>query len=155
VPDVVDAATRSRMMAGIRSKNTKPERIVRSGLHRLGYRFSLHGRTLWGTPDLVMPKYQAVIFVHGCFWHGHDCSFFKMPSTRTGFWKRKFERNKLNDESARIALTGAGWRVAVIWECALRQKSEIQIAAEISRISAWLQSRRILLELREHRRKLV
>ena len=96
VADIVDAATRSRMMSGIRSRHTKPERIVRSGLHRLGHRFVLHSRKLKGTPDLVLPKYRAVIFVHGCFWHGHECRLFRMPGTRTEFWRAKIARNRKN-----------------------------------------------------------
>src|SRR6202030_2036472 len=128
----------SRMMAGIRSRDTKPERIVRSGLHAMGFRFGLHNRGLKGTPDLVLPKYGAVIFVHGCFWHGHGCSLFKMPSTRTVFWKAKFERNRINDSSAQRFLTKEGWRVLTIWECALRGRSAIEISALLAGIARWL-----------------
>ena len=92
--DVVDSATRSRMMSGIKGKNTKPELMVRSGLHRLGYRFRLHRKDLPGKPDLVFAKHRAVIFVHGCFWHYHDCHLFKMPSTRREFWETKIGRNR-------------------------------------------------------------
>jgi DNA mismatch endonuclease (patch repair protein) len=153
VADIVDAATRSRMMSGIRSRHTKPERIVRSGLHRLGYRFFLHSRKLKGTPDLVLPKYRAVIFVHGCFWHGHECRLFRMPGTRTEFWKAKIGRNRQNDDSARKALADLGWRVLVIWECALRGHSEKEVASLIQRVSAWLRTSRRSLELCEPRRK--
>jgi DNA mismatch endonuclease (patch repair protein) len=153
VADIVDAATRSRMMSGIRSRHTKPERIVRSGLHRLGYRFALHSRKLKGTPDLVLPKYRAVIFVHGCFWHGHECRLFRMPGTRTEFWKTKIGRNRLNDESARKELAEQGWRVLVIWECTLRGRSEKEIASLLQRASVWLRTSRRSLELREPRRK--
>ena len=146
--DIVDTATRSRMMSGIRSRHTKPERVIRSGLHRLGFRFRLHGRSLPGTPDLVFPRFNAVIFVHGCFWHGHDCRFFKMPGTRTDFWKTKFERNRLTDSSANNALLNAGWRVATVWECALRGRSEVQITRLLFRLSNWLSCRRKSLELR-------
>ena len=153
MPDIVDAATRSRMMAGIRSKNTKPERIVRSGLHRRGFRFGLHSKMLPGTPDLVFPKYRAVIFVHGCFWHAHGCSFFKMPSSRAEFWKGKFARNKAVDRKVRNMLLQDGWRVLVIWECALRGRSEAQIAALLSRVAEWLNSSRPTLELREPKQR--
>jgi len=153
VADIVDAATRSRMMSGIRSRHTKPERIVRSGLHRLGFRFSLHSRRLKGTPDLVLPKYNAVIFVHGCFWHGHECSLFRMPGTRTEFWRAKFARNRENDDSARKALADQGWRVLVIWECALRGRSPKEVTSLLQRVSAWLKTSRRSLELRQPSRK--
>ncbi|MFN3592169.1 MAG: very short patch repair endonuclease [Thermaurantiacus sp.] len=118
--DVVDAATRSRMMSGIRGRNTKLEIIVRSLLHREGFRFRLHVRELPGKPDIVLPKYRAVIFVHGCFWHGHDCPLYRLPATRADFWQNKIDRNRASDRKARDALLAAGWRVAVVWECALR-----------------------------------
>jgi len=118
--DVVDAATRSRMMSGIRGRNTKPEILVRSLLHREGFRFRLHVRELPGKPDIVLPKYRAVIFVHGCFWHGHDCPLYRLPGTRPDFWRNKIDRNRASDRRAREALLAAGWRVAVVWECALR-----------------------------------
>jgi DNA mismatch endonuclease (patch repair protein) len=153
VADNVDAATRSRMMAGIRGKNTKPERIIRSGLHRRGFRFRLHGKNLPGTPDLVLPKYNAVIFVHGCFWHGHDCSFFKMPRTRVEFWKAKFARNGVVDRKARNRLLREGWRVLVIWECVLRGRSDAQIGNLLAHVAAWLKSSLHALELREPRIK--
>ena len=140
-------------MSGIRSRHTKPERIVRSGLHRLGFRFSLHSRRLKGTPDLVLPKYNAVIFVHGCFWHGHECSLFRMPGTRTEFWRAKFARNRENDDSARKALADQGWRVLVIWECALRGRSPKEVTSLLQRVSAWLKTSRRSLELRQPSRK--
>jgi DNA mismatch endonuclease (patch repair protein) len=120
VADVVDAATRSRMMSGIRGRNTKPEILVRSLLHRKGFRFRLHVRELPGRPDIVLQKYHAAIFVHGCFWHGHDCPLYRLPGTRPDFWRNKIDRNRASDRRARDALLAAGWRVAVVWECALR-----------------------------------
>jgi DNA mismatch endonuclease (patch repair protein) len=153
VADIVDQATRSQMMSGIRSRNTKPERIIRSGLHRRGFRFSLHNRRLRGTPDLALPKHGALIFVHGCFWHGHDCHFFKMPSTRPEFWKAKFARNQANDASARATLLEDGWRILTIWECAVRDRPEKDVAALLDRIGAWLKSTRRTLELRGPRRR--
>ena len=108
--DVVSAEVRSRMMAGIRGKNTKPEMIIRRGLHARGFRYLLHDKRLPGKPDLVLPKHRAVIFVNGCFWHGHDCPLFKWPKTRKGFWRTKIARNRENDESAVIALRRSGWR---------------------------------------------
>jgi DNA mismatch endonuclease (patch repair protein) len=137
VADVVDMATRSRMMAGIRGRNTKPEILVRSLLHRQGFRFRLNVRELPGTPDIVLPRYRAAIFVHGCFWHGHDCPLYRLPGTRTGFWKDKIDRNRSNDQKASAALLAASWRVAVIWECALRAtRKEIEDVAQ--RLGEWL-----------------
>jgi DNA mismatch endonuclease (patch repair protein) len=138
VNDVVDSATRSRMMSGIKGKNTKPELAIRSGLHRLGYRFRLHRKDLPGKPDLVFAKYRAVIFVHGCFWHYHDCHLFKMPSTRREFWEAKIGRNQERDREVQAALREAGWRSLVIWECALKGKTRLEFGEAVSRTSAWL-----------------
>lgn len=101
--DVVDTATRSRMMSGIRGTNTRPERHIRSLLHRQGFRFRLHARELPGRPDIVLPRCRAVVFVHGCFWHGHGCPFFRLPGTRREFWQAKMERNRANDHRAATA----------------------------------------------------
>ena len=110
--DTVDAATRSRMMAGIRGKNTSPEMLVLHLLHRAGFRFRIHVRTLPGKPDIVLRKHRAVVLVHGCFWHRHSCHLYRLPSTRTEFWSRKIARNKANDARTVTALRKAGWRVA-------------------------------------------
>ncbi len=107
-------------MSGIRERNTKPEIFVRSLLHREGFRFRLHVRELPGKPDIVLPKYRAAIFVHGCFWHGHNCSLYRLPGTRPDFWQDKIDRNRARDRRVRDGLLAAGWRVAVVWECALR-----------------------------------
>lgn len=117
--DVVDAPTRSRMMGGIRSQNTQPELMVRSVLHGAGFRFRLDS-TLPGRPDIVLPRYKAVIFVHGCFWHAHACKFFKTPSTRQPFWIGKLSANVTRDRRTCRDLLRDGWRVAVVWECATR-----------------------------------
>lgn len=118
--DTVSPAVRSRMMAGIRAKNTKPEMFIRRGLHSMGFRYRLHDRLLPGKPDLVLPKYRAVIFVNGCFWHGHECAIFKWPKTREAFWRQKIGRNKANDLRHSVALSALGWRTLVIWECAIK-----------------------------------
>lgn len=98
--DIVDVSTRSRMMAGIKNRNTKPEILIRKLLYKKGYRFRLHVKDLPGKPDIVLPKYKAVIFVNGCFWHGHkNCSLFKLPATRTEFWQEKITRNQANDRA--------------------------------------------------------
>ena len=134
----MDAATRSRMMSGIRSTNTTPERLVRSLLHRQGFRFRLHAKELPGRPDIVLPRYHAVILVNGCFWHGHDCSLFRLPSTRTEFWTNKFETNRRNDRRNVALLTEAGWRVAVVWECAIRGSGAIGKDALSEILADWL-----------------
>jgi DNA mismatch endonuclease (patch repair protein) len=137
--DIVDAATRSRMMSGIRGRNTKPELLIRSLLHRRGFRFRLDARDLPGRPDIVLPRYGAVIFVHGCFWHGHDCPLFKWPQTRPDFWREKIGRNRANDEKSRAALLAAGWRVGVVWECALRGANR-DLDGVLQRLVDWLHS---------------
>lgn len=144
--DVVDKETRSRMMSGIRSRNTFPERQIRSGLHRNGFRFRLNVRNLPGTPDIVLKRYQAVVFVHGCFWHGHSCSLFKWPKTRRTFWRKKIERNREKDRQAIDALRSSGWRVCVVWECALKNKSNA--GTVIAKISRWLTSNRSFWEVK-------
>ena len=137
--DVVDSATRSRMMSGIRGRDTRPEMLIRCLLHRRGFRFRLHARELPGKPDLVLPRYHAVVFVHGCFWHGHDCRYFKLPSTRPEFWREKIGRNQANDQRAREALLAAGWRVGIVWECAVRGRGR-DLEAVAAALAGWLQS---------------
>jgi DNA mismatch endonuclease (patch repair protein) len=135
--DTVDAATRSRIMSGIRGRNTKPEILIRSLLHRRGFRFRLDARDLPGRPDIVLPRYRAVIFVHGCFWHGHDCHLFKWPQTRPEFWRDKISRNRANDARAQAALLDADWRVATVWECALRGANR-DLDGVLQRLVDWL-----------------
>lgn len=144
MPDVVDKVTRSRMMSGIRGKNTRPEILIRSLLHRNGFRFRLHVKTLPGKPDIVLPKHRAVVFVNGCFWHGHDCHLFKWPSTRPEFWKAKIERTEVTDREAIEALHAAGWRVLLIWECSLKGKSRLPIEEVETLTKAWLQGNEFL-----------
>ena len=116
--DIVDKATRSRMMAGIRGRDTKPEMRVRQFLHRRGLRFRLHRADLPGRPDLVFPKYRTVVFVHGCFWHQHPgCRFAYMPGTNRTFWQTKLGGNAERDERNRRNLRADGWLVRTIWEC--------------------------------------
>ncbi|VXC60793.1 DNA mismatch endonuclease of very short patch repair [Burkholderia sp. 8Y] len=143
--DVVDSATRSRMMSGIGGRNTKPELLLRSALHRRGFRFRLHVPDLPGKPDIVFPKRRAVIFVHGCFWHGHECPRFKWPQTRADFWRQKISRNRQNDEKAVTSLQADGWRVAVVWECSLRGKKQ-KIESTVKVVSDWLCSNDRMME---------
>lgn len=138
--DIVDKAKRSQMMSGIRGKNTGPELLVRKGLHKQGLRYRLHGHSLPGNPDLVLKKYKAVVFVHGCFWHLHGCKLFKMPQTRTDFWEAKLEGNRLRDERNLTALLESGWRVAVVWECWLRTANTRDNPEAMKRLADWIRS---------------
>lgn len=116
-------------MAGITGKNTKPEILVRKILHRLGYRFRLHKKGLPGKPDIVLPRYRVVIFVQGCFWHGHEnCHLFRLPKTRTEFWEAKIAGNKARDKKVLAELSQLGYRVAEVWECALKGKRALKIS---------------------------
>ena len=122
--DKVSPQQRSINMSKVKSKNTKPEKIVRSLLHSLGYRFRLHRKTLPGTPDIVLPKYKAVIFVNGCFWHGHDgCKRATIPDTNKEFWERKISANKARDQKNIFDLEKLGYRCLVIWQCELKDKN--------------------------------
>ncbi|MEI2299175.1 very short patch repair endonuclease [Ensifer sp. MJa1] len=129
-------------MSGIRSKNTRPEMAVRRGLHAAGFRFRLHNKKLPGTPDMTFPKWRAVIFIHGCFWHGHGCHLFKWPATRTDFWKAKINRNQQNDLKHSRELQLAGWRIGVVWECALRGKKKQPLESVVEHLGQWLISGR-------------
>jgi len=119
--DVVDSATRSRMMAGIRGKDTRPEILVRQTLFAAGFRYRLHRRDLPGAPDIVMSGRRVAVFVHGCFWHQHEaCKFAKLPASRPEFWANKLKGNVTRDERAVETLLADHWRVLVVWECATR-----------------------------------
>jgi DNA mismatch endonuclease (patch repair protein) len=136
VTDVVDKSTRSRMMSGIRGKDTKPEKVIRSALHSAGFRYRVHASDLPGKPDLVFPKYKAVILIHGCFWHRHfGCWWSTTPSSNTDFWKVKFTQNVQRDAQNIRDLRKLGWRIAVVWECALRLPRKDEVA---SVIATWL-----------------
>jgi DNA mismatch endonuclease (patch repair protein) len=134
-------------MRAIRNKNTQPEISLRKALHANGLRFRLNIRKLPGTPDIVLPKYHAVIFVHGCFWHGHDCPLFKLPSTRPDFWREKIERNRANDIKAMEALLASGWRVGVVWECAMRGAGK-NIDGVAQSLTNWLLSNATVIDKR-------
>jgi len=125
------------MMSGIRGADTRPELLVRRHLHAAGFRFRLHARALRGRPDLVLPRWKAAIFVHGCFWHRHPgCRYATTPATRPEFWREKFERNLQRDAAVRVALEDEGWRVATVWECALRRDP----AQTLDALAAWIRS---------------
>lgn len=128
--DTVTEEKRSYIMSRVRSKDTKPEMAVRSLLHLMGYRFTVNGpqnRQLPGRPDIVLPKHHTVVFVHGCFWHGHDnCKNARIPKSRSDWWKSKIERNKVRDKIALGDLKRLGWKVAVVWECELKDKETLE-----------------------------
>ena len=117
-------AVRSRVMASIRGRNTRPELYVRRAVWRQGFRYRLHVRKLPGTPDLVLPKYRVVIFVHGCFWHRHGCSNTRLPSSNLQYWEPKLERNVARDAQNQAQLREMGWTVVVIWECRLQDDTD-------------------------------
>jgi len=144
VADIVAPAVRSRMMASIRSRDTKPEMAVRRYLHGLGFRYRLSPRELPGRPDLVLPRYKAAIFVHGCFWHGHDsCRLAKMPTSRVEFWTTKISATKKRDATETTKLRALGWRVAIIWECALRSNPD----DTLRRVSDFIASDKEMIEI--------
>jgi DNA mismatch endonuclease (patch repair protein) len=138
--DVLTPDQRSFNMSRIRGRDTNPEMLLRRGLHARGFRFRLHRRDLPGRPDLVFPSRHAAIFVHGCFWHGHDCPMCKMPATRPAFWRTKIEGNRARDHKAVAALTASGWRALVVWECALRGPARQPNGVVLARCENFLNS---------------
>jgi DNA mismatch endonuclease (patch repair protein) len=131
--DVLTTAQRSYNMSRIKGKDTKPELLVRKYLHAQGFRYKLHDKTLPGKPDVVLPNYKTVIFIHGCFWHGHaDCKYFKIPKTRTEWWMEKINKNKANDAKAIYALKKSGWRILTVWECELKPTNYEQTLQQIN-----------------------
>ena len=135
------------MMAGIKGRNTKPELAIRSALHQRGFRYRLYRKDLPGRPDMVFPRYRAVIFVHGCFWHGHECHLFRWPGTRKTFWREKIIANRERDRVQTADLLALGWRVAAIRECALKGRSRLPFNIVLDRCVSWLGSRTDTLEL--------
>lgn len=136
------------MMSGIRGKNTRPELALRHGLHALGLRYRLHGKDLPGKPDMVFPRHRAVLFAHGCFWHGHDCHLFKWPSTRPDFWRAKIARNLEVDARSTAQLENSGWRTGIVWECALKGRTRRPLDTVLTECAAWIRSDDRHLEIR-------
>ncbi len=145
MPDVVDTATRSRMMAGIKGQNTRPEIELRQCLHRAGFRFRLHVRELPGRPDIVLPRYRAIIMVNGCFWHRHaGCRYATTPATRVEFWQAKFADTVERDRRNVARLDDLGWRVATVWECQLKHR---RLPDTCEALKAWIASEGRCFEL--------
>ncbi|NVP54747.1 very short patch repair endonuclease [Mycoplana rhizolycopersici] len=145
--DIVTPEKRSLMMSGIRGKNTKPEILIRKALFARGWRYRLHDKRLPGKPDLVFPRLRAVVFVDGCFWHGHTCHLFRLPSSRVDFWTEKIARNRQRDVEVRKALDGLGWRHLTVWECALKGRTRLPIVEVIDKVANWLESGRFAADI--------
>ncbi|WP_308367528.1 MULTISPECIES: very short patch repair endonuclease [unclassified Microbulbifer] len=137
--DIVDKSTRSRMMSGIRGKDTKPEIAIRKALFREGFRYRIHYRKLPGKPDLVFPKYRAIILINGCFWHRHNCHLFKWPSTRVDFWREKINSNVARDAKNLAIYESLGWKVMTVWECAVKGRTHLSTEEIVCIIINWLQ----------------
>lgn len=144
VADVLTPEQRKLNMSRIRGKDTKPELLIRRGLHARGFRYKLHDRKLPGRPDLVFPRYGAILFIHGCFWHGHNCPLFKTPATRQEFWTEKIDGNRARDKKNAAALLKLGWRVVIVWECSLRGPSKINGTEVIQQCHDFLLSKNLV-----------
>lgn len=142
--DTVDKKTRSRIMSSVGQRDTGPELLLRKALYRLGFRYRLNDKKLSGSPDLVFSKYRAVIFVHGCFWHRHWCKYSTFPATRKVFWREKFNANKKRDRKNINALIKTGWRVLIVWQCAIQGKKSSSV---VKKIAEWLKSDNLHKEL--------
>ena len=140
--DIMSAEARSRLMARIGGCNTKPEVTLRKALFRLGFRYRLHPRDIPGRPDMVFPRWRAVVFVHGCFWHGHGCHLFRWPKGNAEFWQAKITGNVERDRRTLDALAAQGWRVLTVWECALRGRRRCTPETVAAYVADWLTIRR-------------
>lgn len=139
--DIVNPVVRGRMMSGIRGKNTKPELAIRRHLHARGFRYVSRPTPLPGRPDVVLTRWRVAVFVHGCFWHWHGCQLSKMPASNRPFWRKKLAGNKRRDELAVLTLVSMGWRVAVVWECALRSaQARESLGGVIDKLADWIRS---------------
>ncbi|MYA17423.1 MAG: DNA mismatch endonuclease Vsr [Gammaproteobacteria bacterium] len=146
--DRVDRATRSRIMASIRGANTTLELAVRKALHARGFRYRVHVKGLPGRPDIVFRRFNAVIFVNGCFWHMHDCSLFRRPTSRPAFWEEKLLRNRERDARVRGELHAAGWRCLTVWECSIRGSERREFGEVVEHIARWLTGEQSQSEIR-------
>lgn len=135
--DKIKKKTRSQVMAAIRSKNTKPEVLLRKALFASGFRFRIHVKNLPSAPDIVLPKYNSIILVHGCFWHGHFCKISRIPKSNIKFWGNKIYGNQARDLKTKAALKKLGWKVLIVWECTLNKKN---FSKTFTKILKWLES---------------
>lgn len=135
------------MMSGIKGRNTSPELLVRKQLHALGFRYRIHCSHLPGKPDVVLPKHRVVIFIHGCFWHGHDCHLFKSPSTNVEFWENKISRNRQRDAEVLADLEHKGWRVLTVWECSIKGKNKVGVPSVVRLVAEWIVSKEMRGEI--------
>jgi DNA mismatch endonuclease, patch repair protein len=140
--DNVPVPVRSRMMSGIRGKDTRPELLIRRGLFSQGFRYRLHASNLPGKPDMVLARHHAVVLINGCFWHGHDCHLFRWPGSRPDFWKQKITRNRNRDIEVRDLLAAAGWRMLVVWECALKGRGKRPLDSVLRQAAEWLRKKK-------------
>ena len=147
--DVHDTKTRSRNMAAIRSSDTKPEMLIRRALHASGLRYRLHRKDLPGRPDLVFPKYRAVLFVNGCFWHQHECTAFRWPRSRVSWWTKKLQTNRARDQATYFLLKAKGWKVGIVWECALKGKNRRTLDDVTKACCEWLITTKLQFEMAE------
>lgn len=138
--DVLTPAQRQLNMSRIRSRDTQPELLIRRGLHAQGFRFRLHKRQLPGRPDLVLARYRTVVFVHGCFWHSHGCHISRMPETRCEYWQPKLDRTMQRDRDAIRALQSAGWRIVLVWECALRGRTRLAAGDAVTQVADFIRT---------------
>ena len=138
--DIVKKEKRSKMMSNIKGKNTKPEMLVRKSLFEIGYRYRLHNNKIPGKPDIMLPKYKVVILVNVCFWHRHDCHLFKLPKTRTEFWKEKLRSNEERDTVNFQKLLDLGYRIATVWECSLKGKLKLPLDKITKNLDSFIQS---------------
>lgn len=138
------------MMSGIRGRDTKPELLLRKGLHAMGFRYKLHDKSLPGKPDLVFPRYRAVILVNGCFWHGHDCHLFKWPKSREDFWREKIKSNIDRDRLVISQLEEQGWRILRVWECAIKGRTRIGLDEVLEDSALWLIGQEQEKDIRGH-----
>lgn len=138
--DTVSPEVRSRIMSAVKGKDTSLELAIRRGLHALGFRYSLHSNRFPGRPDIVLTKHRAVIWVHGCYWHGHDCGGAKLPSSNEGYWHPKIARTRERDARNAAAVEAAGWRHLTVWECALRGRRAPGLARILEATQSWISS---------------
>lgn len=150
VGDVLTPEQRRLNMSRIRGRDTKPEMLIRRGLHARGLRYRLQDRKLPGRPDLVFPKYRVVILVHGCFWHGHSCPLFRLPATRPEFWATKISSNQQRDKKSQEALRAAGWRILTVWECSLKGPARMPVELMLDSCTQFIRGNADVQEIAGH-----